>query len=178
MKSGRTRKDAARKRLLHFGECRGASPRHPKERTRDACAAGPAHAKLTSRSGRSESRRAARSVEGAGLPGAGDRARVVGKLSGGAGRVGIAQSCRSRQCGATQPRQHPAGQRELPANAHGHAFAVGDVRCGRAEDDAEAASPSVHHAHVKETDENGYVIPIQDAGLQTYLRSLDIRSAH
>jgi len=37
--------------------------------------------------------------------------------------------------------------------------------------------PGYWHAHFNETDENGYVIPIQDAGLQTYLRSLDIRFA-
>lgn len=38
--------------------------------------------------------------------------------------------------------------------------------------------PGYWHAHFNESDENGYVIPIQDAGLQTYLRALDIRFAH
>ncbi|MFC0399733.1 cupin [Paraburkholderia rhizosphaerae] len=37
--------------------------------------------------------------------------------------------------------------------------------------------PGYWHAHFNESGENGYVIPIQDAGLQTYLRSLDIRFA-
>lgn len=37
--------------------------------------------------------------------------------------------------------------------------------------------PGYWHAHFNESNENGYVIPIQDAGLQTYLRSLDIRFA-
>jgi gentisate 1,2-dioxygenase len=35
--------------------------------------------------------------------------------------------------------------------------------------------PGYWHAHVNESGENGYVIPIQDAGLQTYLRALDIQ---
>jgi gentisate 1,2-dioxygenase len=38
--------------------------------------------------------------------------------------------------------------------------------------------PGYWHAHFNETNENAYVIPIQDAGLQTYLRTLDIRFAH
>jgi len=38
--------------------------------------------------------------------------------------------------------------------------------------------PGYWHAHFNETDENAYVIPIQDAGLQTWLRTLDIRFAH
>lgn len=37
--------------------------------------------------------------------------------------------------------------------------------------------PGYWHAHFNETDDNAYVIPIQDAGLQTYLRTLDIRFA-
>ncbi|KVN76199.1 cupin domain-containing protein [Burkholderia ubonensis] len=37
--------------------------------------------------------------------------------------------------------------------------------------------PGYWHAHSNETDDNAYVIPIQDAGLQTYLRTLDIRFA-
>jgi gentisate 1,2-dioxygenase len=37
--------------------------------------------------------------------------------------------------------------------------------------------PGYWHAHFNETSENGYLIPIQDAGLQTYLRALDIRFA-
>jgi gentisate 1,2-dioxygenase len=38
--------------------------------------------------------------------------------------------------------------------------------------------PGYWHSHYNESGENGYVIPIQDAGLQTYLRALDIRFAH
>jgi gentisate 1,2-dioxygenase len=38
--------------------------------------------------------------------------------------------------------------------------------------------PGHWHAHFNESSENAYVIPIQDAGLQTYLRTLDIRFAH
>ena len=38
--------------------------------------------------------------------------------------------------------------------------------------------PGYWHAHFNETNENAYVIPIQDAGLQTWLRTLDIRFAH
>jgi gentisate 1,2-dioxygenase len=38
--------------------------------------------------------------------------------------------------------------------------------------------PGYWHAHYNESSENGYVIPIQDAGLQTYLRALDIRFSH
>ncbi|MEX3693692.1 cupin [Paraburkholderia sp. BR14263] len=37
--------------------------------------------------------------------------------------------------------------------------------------------PGYWHAHFNESDEAAYVIPLQDAGLQTYLRSLDIRFA-
>ncbi|MFM0076702.1 cupin domain-containing protein [Paraburkholderia sediminicola] len=37
--------------------------------------------------------------------------------------------------------------------------------------------PGYWHAHFNETNENAYVIPIQDAGLQTWLRTLDIRFA-
>jgi gentisate 1,2-dioxygenase len=35
--------------------------------------------------------------------------------------------------------------------------------------------PGYWHAHYNTSDKVGYVIPIQDAGLQTYLRALDIR---
>ncbi|MGF6837795.1 gentisate 1,2-dioxygenase [Paraburkholderia youngii] len=38
--------------------------------------------------------------------------------------------------------------------------------------------PGYWHAHFNESDEVAYVIPLQDAGLQTYLRSLDIRFAN
>ncbi|OTP75169.1 cupin [Caballeronia sordidicola] len=38
--------------------------------------------------------------------------------------------------------------------------------------------PGYWHAHFNESDGDAYVIPIQDAGLQTYLRTLDIRFAH
>lgn len=37
--------------------------------------------------------------------------------------------------------------------------------------------PGYWHAHFNETNENAYLIPIQDAGLQTWLRTLDIRFA-
>ena len=37
--------------------------------------------------------------------------------------------------------------------------------------------PGYWHAHFNESDEVAYVIPLQDAGLQTYLRSLDIQFA-
>jgi gentisate 1,2-dioxygenase len=35
--------------------------------------------------------------------------------------------------------------------------------------------PGLWHAHFNESSENAYVIPVQDAGLQSYLRTLDIR---
>jgi gentisate 1,2-dioxygenase len=38
--------------------------------------------------------------------------------------------------------------------------------------------PGYWHAHFNESSEDAFVIPIQDAGLQTYLRTLDIRFAH
>lgn len=38
--------------------------------------------------------------------------------------------------------------------------------------------PGYWHAHYNTSDANGYLIPIQDAGLHTYLRSLDIRFSH
>jgi len=37
--------------------------------------------------------------------------------------------------------------------------------------------PGYWHAHFNESNEAAYVIPLQDAGLQTYLRALDIRFA-
>ena len=37
--------------------------------------------------------------------------------------------------------------------------------------------PGHWHAHVNESSQTAYLLPIQDAGLQTYLRSLDIRFA-
>lgn len=37
--------------------------------------------------------------------------------------------------------------------------------------------PGQWHAHVNESGDVAYVVPLQDAGLQTYLRSLDIRFA-
>lgn len=37
--------------------------------------------------------------------------------------------------------------------------------------------PGMWHAHVNETEQPAHLIPIQDAGLHTYLRSLDIRFA-
>jgi gentisate 1,2-dioxygenase len=37
--------------------------------------------------------------------------------------------------------------------------------------------PGFWHAHFNEGNQPSYVLPIQDAGLQTYLRSLDIRFA-
>lgn len=38
--------------------------------------------------------------------------------------------------------------------------------------------PGYWHAHFNESGEAAHVIPLQDAGLQTYLRALDIRFAH
>lgn len=38
--------------------------------------------------------------------------------------------------------------------------------------------PGYWHAHYNESNEPAHLIPIQDAGLHTYLRSLDIRFAH
>jgi hypothetical protein len=35
--------------------------------------------------------------------------------------------------------------------------------------------PGMWHAHFNETDQPPHLIPVQDAGLQTYLRSLDIK---
>jgi gentisate 1,2-dioxygenase len=35
--------------------------------------------------------------------------------------------------------------------------------------------PGLWHSHHNESDQDAHLIPIQDAGLQTYLRSLDIR---
>jgi len=35
--------------------------------------------------------------------------------------------------------------------------------------------PGMWHAHYNETDTPAHLIPVQDAGLQTYLRSLDIK---
>ena len=35
--------------------------------------------------------------------------------------------------------------------------------------------PGMWHAHVNESGSPAHLIPIQDAGMQTYLRSLDIR---
>jgi gentisate 1,2-dioxygenase len=37
--------------------------------------------------------------------------------------------------------------------------------------------PGHWHAHVNESGRTAYLLPIQDAGLKTYLRSLDIRFA-
>ncbi|WP_307892110.1 cupin domain-containing protein [Bacillus swezeyi] len=38
--------------------------------------------------------------------------------------------------------------------------------------------PGLWHSHHNESDEPAYIIPIQDAGLQTYLRTLDIQFQH
>ncbi|WP_342537422.1 cupin domain-containing protein [Sporosarcina sp. FSL K6-3508] len=38
--------------------------------------------------------------------------------------------------------------------------------------------PGLWHSHHNESDEAAYIIPIQDAGLQTYLRTLDIQFTH
>ena len=37
--------------------------------------------------------------------------------------------------------------------------------------------PGHWHAHVNESENTAFLLPIQDAGLKTYLRSLDIRFA-
>jgi gentisate 1,2-dioxygenase len=38
--------------------------------------------------------------------------------------------------------------------------------------------PGYWHAHFNQSNQDAYLIPIQDAGLQTYLRALDIRFSH
>jgi len=38
--------------------------------------------------------------------------------------------------------------------------------------------PGYWHAHYNESNVPTHIIPIQDAGLQTHLRSLDIRFVH
>jgi gentisate 1,2-dioxygenase len=38
-----------------------------------------------------------------------------------------------------------------------------------------ATPPGMWHAHFNETDQPAHLIPVQDAGLKTHLRSLDIR---
>jgi len=38
--------------------------------------------------------------------------------------------------------------------------------------------PGLWHSHHNESNEPAYIIPIQDAGLQTYLRTLDIQFTH
>ena len=37
------------------------------------------------------------------------------------------------------------------------------------------APPGLWHAHFNEGDTQAYLLPIQDAGLRTHLRSVDIR---
>ncbi len=38
--------------------------------------------------------------------------------------------------------------------------------------------PGWWHSHQNESDEDAIVLPVQDAGLQTYMQTLDIQFAH
>jgi gentisate 1,2-dioxygenase len=52
---------------------------------------------------------------------------------------------------------------------------VDPIRVDWSPQSAFTTPPGMWHAHVNESDQDAWVIPIQDAGLQTYLRALDIR---
>lgn len=54
---------------------------------------------------------------------------------------------------------------------------VDPVRVDWAPGAAFTTPPGMWHAHYNESDDDAWIVPIQDAGLQTYLRSLDIRFA-
>ncbi|HEX4245979.1 MAG TPA: cupin domain-containing protein [Acidimicrobiales bacterium] len=54
---------------------------------------------------------------------------------------------------------------------------VNPIRVDWAPGAAFTTPPGMWHAHYNEADGDAWIIPIQDAGLQTYLRSLDIRFA-
>jgi gentisate 1,2-dioxygenase len=60
-------------------------------------------------------------------------------------------------------------------DAHGNI--VDPVRVDWSPGMAFVTPPGYWHAHFNESDDVAYVVPLQDAGLQTYLRSLDIRFA-
>jgi gentisate 1,2-dioxygenase len=52
---------------------------------------------------------------------------------------------------------------------------VNPIRMDWAPGSAFTTPPGMWHAHFNESDTDATIVPIQDAGLQTYLRSLDIR---
>jgi gentisate 1,2-dioxygenase len=52
---------------------------------------------------------------------------------------------------------------------------VDPIRVGWQAGGAFTTPPGMWHAHYNETDTPAHLIPVQDAGLQTYLRSLDIK---
>jgi len=54
---------------------------------------------------------------------------------------------------------------------------VDPIRVDWAPGAAFTTPPGMWHAHYNESDQDAWIIPVQDAGLQTYLRSLDIRFA-
>jgi gentisate 1,2-dioxygenase len=54
---------------------------------------------------------------------------------------------------------------------------VDPIRVDWAPGAAFTTPPGMWHAHYNESDDDAWIVPIQDAGLQTYLRSLDIRFA-
>jgi gentisate 1,2-dioxygenase len=58
-----------------------------------------------------------------------------------------------------------------------HGDIVDPIRVDWAPGSAFTTPPGMWHAHYNESDQDAWIIPIQDAGLQTYLRSLDIRFA-
>jgi gentisate 1,2-dioxygenase len=58
-----------------------------------------------------------------------------------------------------------------------HGAIVNPIRADWSSGAAFTTPPGMWHAHFNESGEPAWVIPIQDAGLQTYLRALDIRFA-
>jgi len=65
----------------------------------------------------------------------------------------------------------------LGADLDGHGEIADPIRVDWAPGGAFTTPPGMWHAHFNESGRPAWVIPIQDAGLQTYLRSLDIRFA-
>lgn len=58
-----------------------------------------------------------------------------------------------------------------------HGEIVAPIRVNWTPGAAFTTPPGMWHAHYNESGLDAWVVPIQDAGLQTYLRSLDIRFA-
>jgi len=52
---------------------------------------------------------------------------------------------------------------------------INPIRCDWESGSIFITPPGLWHSHHNDTDEDAYVLPIQDAGLHTYLRTLDIR---